>query len=162
MNNQKHKTPTRTVVAAAIVNDPQNPTKILAAARAYPPQLAGKYEFPGGKIEPGESAQQALTREPQEELQIDVKIGPEIRPQTDQHASREQYWPILANMQMRVFLAALAPSGQVPAPTGSHKALNWVNKAQTFALDWLEPDLPIAKAVWQKIETWATSPNKFF
>jgi 8-oxo-dGTP diphosphatase len=49
--------------------------KVLIARRKTPPRLAGKWEFPGGKIEPGETPEACLTRELEEEFGITVKVG---------------------------------------------------------------------------------------
>ena len=66
---------TQLVVGAVLVDDLRQPTRFLAAQRAYPAQLRGQWEFPGGKVEPGEVPQAALVRELREELDIVVKIG---------------------------------------------------------------------------------------
>ena len=65
------------VVAAVIVDDLTHPTRLLAARRAAPRALAGGWEFPGGKVEPGEDPIAALHRELAEELQITVDLGAE-------------------------------------------------------------------------------------
>jgi 8-oxo-dGTP diphosphatase len=62
------------VVAAIIVKD----TSVLICQRKAGQQYAGKWEFPGGKVEPGEELRAALKRELQEELAINATIGPEI------------------------------------------------------------------------------------
>ena len=71
---------TQLVVGAVVVDDLRQPTRFLAAQRAYPAQLRGQWEFPGGKVEPGEVPQAALARELREELDIVVKIGVEVTP----------------------------------------------------------------------------------
>ena len=66
----------RVVVAGAVIRDCDGTGRhLLLAQRAYPPELAGLWELPGGKAEPGETAAAALERELREELGIDVVAG---------------------------------------------------------------------------------------
>ena len=58
------------VVGAAVVDSLVAPTRMLVAQRSEPQTVAGMWEFPGGKVEPGESCEQALVRELQEEVGI--------------------------------------------------------------------------------------------
>ena len=62
----------RTVVAGAITS---SDGRLLLAQRSYPAQVAGLWELPGGKVEPGEELAAALRRELREELEIDVEVG---------------------------------------------------------------------------------------
>ena len=62
------------VVAAIICDDMKEKNKIFATARGYG-ELKGGWEFPGGKVEPGETSQQALIREIIEELDTKIKVG---------------------------------------------------------------------------------------
>ena len=62
------------VVAAIICDDMKEKNKIFATARGYG-DLKGGWEFPGGKVEPGETSQQALIREIIEELDTEIKVG---------------------------------------------------------------------------------------
>ena len=65
----------RPVVAAAIVDSLEHPTVLLACSRAYPQELRGQFELPGGKIEEGEDAAAALEREIVEELGAHLRVG---------------------------------------------------------------------------------------
>ena len=62
------------VVAAVICDSLENTTKIFATARGYG-EFKGKWEFPGGKLEVGETSQQALIRVIQEELAVKIEVG---------------------------------------------------------------------------------------
>lgn len=62
------------VVAAIICDNIKEKNKIFATARGYG-ELKGGWEFPGGKVEPGEIPQQALVREIMEELDTEIKVG---------------------------------------------------------------------------------------
>ena len=62
------------VVAAVICDSLQAKTRIFATARGYG-EFKGMWEFPGGKIEPGETPQQARVREIREELATEIKVG---------------------------------------------------------------------------------------
>ena len=62
------------VAAAVICDSMENATKIFAAARGYG-EFKGQWEFLGGKVEPGESSQEALVREIKEELNVRIKVG---------------------------------------------------------------------------------------
>jgi len=74
----------RLVVAAAVLDDLKHPTALLCAARSYPPEHAGQFELPGGKVEPAERPEQALARELDEEIRLSARLGPElIAPRTE-------------------------------------------------------------------------------
>ena len=124
----------RVVVAAVIERDGQ----ILAARRTGPPDLAGKWEFPGGKVEPGEEDIAALIREWEEEIGVRIRVGERIGP---------EYAIAGGSMVVRTFLAAIE-EGE-PALRGSHDDLLWVRPgtAEARALPWLEGDLLILDAL---------------
>lgn len=133
------------VVAAAVLAPDRvlraQDIRLLAAQRSYPAHLAGQWELPGGKVEAGESPEQALHRELQEELGIAVELGPEVvfAP------APQEGWPILDGLRMRVWLAYLT-GRDLPQPGGSHTSVRWVNGAASAQLAWLPTNAPIAAA----------------
>ncbi|NQU36965.1 MAG: (deoxy)nucleoside triphosphate pyrophosphohydrolase [Actinobacteria bacterium] len=141
----------RHVVAAAIVDDLNNPTRVLAARRTSPFALAGLWEFPGGKIESGESVLGALDRELREELGIRSQFGGEIvnpAPQEwneDIQGFRPPPWPISAQLDLVLFTAEIV-DGE-PNPREAHDEIRWVSPANWHELPWLEPDRPMLVAL---------------
>lgn len=131
---------TQLVVGAVVVDDLRQPTRFLAAQRAYPAQLRGQWEFPGGKVEPGEVPQAALARELREELDIVVKIGVEVTPDTPLST-----WPLKPGLEMRVWL--VSTDRPEIGPGTSHMQVKWVTPVQALDLNWLAPDLPIVRQI---------------
>lgn len=117
-----------TVVAAALVRD----GRVLAQQRAFPPEAAGRWELPGGRVEPGESAANALVRECREELAVDVVPGKQLGPDV----------PLTSGNVLRVFLARLAQPTATPLPV-EHAALRWVDATELAELNWLDADRAI-------------------
>jgi 8-oxo-dGTP diphosphatase len=122
---------TGVVVAAAILDDAG---RVLACRRSMPPELAGQWEFPGGKVEPGEDEAVALRRECREELGIEVAVG---------DALGEAVLP-RPGWLLRVRLARIL-TGQ-PAPL-EHGALRWLAADELADVAWLAPDVPIVDAL---------------
>lgn len=129
------------IVAAAIVDSLSKPTRLLTARRTAPVAVAGMWEFPGGKIELGESCQEAVHREITEELGVSIELGSEI------FGPLEQGWQLNENAAMRVWFAEIT-SGS-PEPLEDHDQLRWVdlNLEDLEALSWIPADLPIVRAV---------------
>ncbi len=126
----------RLVVGAAIVDSLTQPTRMLAAQRSYPEKLAGQWEFPGGKVEPGETPESALHREIREELSTSLTLGsPILGPSGD--------WALPNGARMRVWLAIIAPEAPGPTLGSSHRELRWVRAADIDSLLWLPGDLQI-------------------
>lgn len=144
MNNSQPvaKTGLPDVVGAAIVDDLNNPREILAAARSYPVQWEGFFEFPGGKIKPGESDQQALRREIQEELGADIQVGAQLGREAVAHGGNA----------LRIYLAQFPPGVQ-PKLGKNHLSLQWVRIEHADVLDWLPADYPFI-AQLQELTGW--------
>lgn len=132
---------TRPVVAAAIVDSLSAPTKLLACSRAYPQELRGQFELPGGKVEDNEDPVKALAREIEEELGARLTMGERVCPEGD------QWWPIVGGRVMGVWLAEVAPGSPAPRVGASHLEARWVPLADLGDLPWIVADFPIVEAV---------------
>ncbi|HEV3356954.1 MAG TPA: (deoxy)nucleoside triphosphate pyrophosphohydrolase [Pseudonocardiaceae bacterium] len=119
------------VVGAAIIAD----GAVLAAQRSYPPALAGRWEFPGGRVEPGEREQDAVVRECQEELGATVRVTGRVGPDL-----------ILPSGWVLRIHAARLVDGQRPDAL-EHHALRWVRAAGLAELDWLDADRAVLPAL---------------
>ena len=128
------------VVAAAIVDDLDRSTRLLAARRTEPPILAGGWEFPGGKVDPGEAPIDALHREVGEELGVTIRVGRRL---LSPHA--DGLWPLGERYRMHVWLAVVL-DGE-PLPIEDHHALQWLSCSDLYAVAWLPADLPIVAAL---------------
>jgi 8-oxo-dGTP diphosphatase len=117
------------VVAAALVRD----GRVLAARRSTPPELAGAWEFPGGKVEADETERDALARECSEELGIDVEVGAQLGTAGDDRIELALY-------------AAILVSGE-PAVGDDHDDVRWVGPHEIDGLPWLPIDRELLPAV---------------
>ena len=116
------------VVGAALVRD----GRVLASRRTEPPRLAGLWEFPGGKVEPGEDDAQALRRELAEELRVTVEVG----------ARLGEDLPIGETGVLRVYLCRLL-EGE-PALV-DHDAHRWLAADELDDVPWIPVDLPLVE-----------------
>ena len=103
--------------------------RVLAARRRFPADLAGRWEFPGGKVEPLETGADAAVREVCEELGCRIEV-------TGQLAGSA---PIRPGFVLRVVLATLVSGEPVPH---EHDAVRWLAAGELGSVRWLEPDLP--------------------
>lgn len=114
------------MVGAAIIAD----GRLLAAQRAEPAHMAGGWELPGGKVDPGESDTDALVRECHEELAI--KIRPDRRVGGD--------WRLSDRAVLRVWTARIV-EGEPRAL--EHLALRWLGPDELYDVEWLPGDRPV-------------------
>ena len=128
------------VVGAAIVDSLERPSRLLAARRTEPSSLAGGWEFPGGKIDPGELPEEALHRELREELGVAVALGEQVP-----GPLAGGRWPLGESWAMTVWFATVT-AGE-PAPIEDHDQLRWLSADELYAVPWLPADLPIVRAV---------------
>ncbi len=122
----------RIIVGAAIIESGQ----LLACARADPPDVAGRWEFPGGKVEEGETEPEALVRECVEELGVRVEVGDRV----GEDVPLGHGWAVL-----KVYLAKLV-DGDTPRRL-EHAELRWLGRDDLFSVDWLPADAPIVASL---------------
>ena len=122
----------RVEVVAGILRDGD---RILATQRGYG-DFQGRWEFPGGKIEPGESPEEALKRELREELAVEVSVGEPL-------ATVEHDYPAF-HLSMRCFFCALR-EGTVTLR--EHRDARWLDAASLRSVDWLPADVAVVEAL---------------
>ncbi len=113
------------MVGAAVLRD----GRVLACRRTAPPEVAGRWELPGGKVEPGESAEAALVREVAEELGVDVTVTGWL----------DGASPIGETHVLTVATAEV--ERWTPCPV-EHDQLRWLGPAELDDVDWLPADRP--------------------
>ena len=127
--------PTVIVSAALIAHE----GRILAAKRAARPgseEFEGKWELPGGKVEPGEQPDAACRRECKEELGITLGV---LWPYTTVEHDYPEF-----HLTMEVFSGTLAP-GQEPKLL-EHEAMRWLSRDELLSVDWLPADVELVRS----------------
>jgi 8-oxo-dGTP diphosphatase len=120
------------VVGAAIISG----DRVLACARSDQAEAAGHWEFPGGKVEPGEDDLTALTRECLEELGVRIDVGTRVGADVPLGSG---------TAVLRVYTARLR-GGDVPRLT-EHQEMRWLTADELFDVAWMPADVPIAEAL---------------
>jgi 8-oxo-dGTP diphosphatase len=122
----------RIIVGAAIIAK----GRVLACERSDPPEVAGRWEFPGGKVEHGEDEVDALIRECDEELGVLVAVGDRVGGDVRLAHGRAI---------LRVYTARLVGPGE-PQPL-EHSELRWLGADELDSVVWLPADAPIVAAL---------------
>ncbi|MGE9809240.1 MULTISPECIES: (deoxy)nucleoside triphosphate pyrophosphohydrolase [unclassified Janibacter] len=120
------------VVGAVIVRD----GLILCAERGPQGSLGGKWEFPGGKIEPGETARAALAREIDEELECQITVGDLITTTTHDYD--------FGTVTLTTFWCELVAGEPVLT---EHASVRWLAAGDLSELDWAPADIPAVQLV---------------
>ncbi|WP_089098989.1 (deoxy)nucleoside triphosphate pyrophosphohydrolase [Streptomyces hyaluromycini] len=121
------------VVGAALLDA----GRLLAARRSAPPELAGRWELPGGKVEPGETPEHALVRELREELGVEAEVLTRVPGE----------WPLREPYVLQVWTACLHPGSPAPKPLQDHDELRWLSPEELWTVPWLDQDVPAVREV---------------
>ncbi|MHA7686385.1 (deoxy)nucleoside triphosphate pyrophosphohydrolase [Corynebacterium evansiae] len=124
------------VVGAVLVRD----GKVLAAQRSESMSLPLMWEFPGGKIEPGETPVEALRRELKEELLCDADVG--------EHVETTEHDYDFGTVILSTFFCTL--NGEDPQIT-EHAEIRWVSASDLLDLAWAPADIPAVQKIVQKL-----------
>jgi 8-oxo-dGTP diphosphatase len=116
-------------VACAVI---EHDGMILAAQRSETMSLPLKWEFPGGKLESGETPEACLVREVREELAIGIFLGRALPVTTHSYET----------FTVTLYPFICAPDDGVMT-LQEHRAMAWMEPEQMFTLDWAEADLPV-------------------
>jgi 8-oxo-dGTP diphosphatase len=128
------RTVTVQVVGVALVRD----GRVLASRRTAPAHLAGLWEFPGGKVEAGETDEEALRRELREELGVEVRVGERVGPELD----------LGGTAVLRVYLATLLDGEPQQVDHDEHR---WLGPDELYDVPWIPADAPVLPALEQRL-----------
>ena len=124
------------VVAAVITAANENGEKMIFATQRGYGEFKDGWEFPGGKVEPGETPQAALKREIMEELETEIEVGELIE-------TIEYDYPTF-HLSMDCFWAEIVKGDLV---LREHEAAKWLTREQLESVDWLPADLGLVEKV---------------
>lgn len=131
----------RVVAAIAKAVNEEGETIIFTTQRGYG-EFKGGWEFPGGKIEPGETPEEALIREIKEELETEIRVGNLID-------TIECDYPTF-HLSMDCFWAEIASSNLV---LKEHEAAKWLTKEELDLVDWLPADITLIDKIKQYMQS---------
>ena len=124
------------VVAGALIRDGM----LLVAQRDRPPELAGRWELPGGKAAAGESDSDALVRELREELGVGVTVGDRLGDDV----------PLSPTTTLRAYRVTLVDGTVHPH---DHRELRWVTRDELAGLPWVPADTAWLPDLYAALET---------
>lgn len=129
-------------VAAAVICDSLKTKKtVFATARGYGP-YKGQWEFPGGKVETGETPEQALVREIREELETEIHVGDQIGTveydYPEFHLSMDCFWCEITGGELKLLEAEEA---------------RWLTKETIRSVPWLPADITLIEQIRKKMDT---------
>lgn len=127
------------VAAAVICDDMEDPSKIFATAKGYG-EFKGQWEFPGGKIEAGESPEEAVVREIREELDTEIEVGALIH-------TIEYDYPAF-HLSMDCFLAKVK-TGDLTLKEAEDA--RWLTKAELYDVKWLPADISLIEVLEKRM-----------
>ncbi|PPH11660.1 DNA mismatch repair protein MutT [Rathayibacter sp. AY1D1] len=119
-------------VVAAVISDRG---RILACRRRADKAAGGLWEFPGGKREPGETAEVALAREIREELSVEIEVGPKLTSDETE----------VGALTIRLHCFRAVVRGPRPTESTDHDQLLWLLPSELPGLEWAHPDLPAVR-----------------
>ncbi len=126
------------VVAAIICAEDNKGKRVFATQRGYGDYKDG-WEFPGGKVELGEPPQEALCREIQEELDVEIRVGDLLvtveHDYEDFHLSMDCFWCGIASGELALL---------------EHEAARWLTIEDIWDVDWLPADVKVVEEIVRK------------
>ncbi len=128
------------VVAAIICDNMDTPARIFATARGYG-EFKGQWEFPGGKIEAGETPEEALRREIREELDTDIEVGSLL-------TTIEYDYPAF-HLSMDCFWAQVK-SGELVLKEA--EAARWLTVNELYDVQWLPADVSLIEMIEKELQ----------
>ena len=133
-------------VTAAVIGRADG--RILVCSRPAGKHMAGKWEFPGGKIEPGETAEACIRREIREELGMEIAVGPVLT------AMEHDYGVKYVRVTFFLAVSDDAPSAK------DHQEFRWVMPDMIDSVDFLDADRPVSAEIQKKSEKISDIYNK--
>lgn len=127
------------VAAAILCDNPASPTRIFATARGYGDQKGG-WEFPGGKLEPGETGEEAIRREIREELAVEIEVHSLLH-------TIEYDYPAF-HLSMDCFLCRIL-SGDLQLKEAQDA--RWLRKDELGTVPWLPADVTILELLRERM-----------